>query len=191
LTRRRRFRYLLSRLDEIEEDPALAAGQAGKLSSGGPPHAGARGDVLRAGGAHRQVRGHQHPASGGIAVRRDRREVQRLHGIQLLAAELFRPPHQEQSLPLESVDDLLREAPLSVGVGRVLYIDANGIDISVAAEGHQRIAEADDFAAEGSAQHLAACPPDSLVTQIDVDSGFWLDGFMLGCSKLRCAQRLP
>jgi len=66
-----------------------------------------------------------------------------------------------------------------------LVIAPNEIDIVAATAGHQLISQADGFATTGTATYQSSCPGGSVVTQIHVDAGYWLDGFVLGCSRLR------
>ena len=66
-----------------------------------------------------------------------------------------------------------------------LVLSPNGVGVDAAAAGHQRISQADSFAIPGTASYESRCETGSVVTQIHVDSGFWLDGFVLGCSRLR------
>jgi hypothetical protein len=66
-----------------------------------------------------------------------------------------------------------------------LVVASNGIDIAAAAAGHLLIAQADSFGISGTVSYQSACQGGSVVTQIHLDSGFWLDGFVLGCSRLR------
>jgi hypothetical protein len=66
-----------------------------------------------------------------------------------------------------------------------LVLSPDGVDVDAAAAGHQRISQADSFAITGTASYESRCEAGSVVTQIHVDSGFWLDGFVLGCSRLR------
>jgi hypothetical protein len=66
-----------------------------------------------------------------------------------------------------------------------LVLSSNGVDVDAAAAGHQRISQADSFAIPGTAGYESRCEAGAVVTQIHVDSGFWLDGFVLGCSRLR------
>lgn len=68
-------------------------------------------------------------------------------------------------------------APLAVG--------ADGVAVIAAATGHQLISNADAFAAQGAESFRIACEGGTVVTQIQVHAGFWLDGFVLGCSGLR------
>jgi len=66
-----------------------------------------------------------------------------------------------------------------------LLLASDGSGVSAAVAGHQRISQADSFAIPGAASYESSCESGSVVTQIHVDSGFWLDGFVLGCSRLR------
>jgi hypothetical protein len=66
-----------------------------------------------------------------------------------------------------------------------LVIAPNGIDVSAALAGHQLISQADSFATVGSASYRSACAGGSVVSQLLIHSGFWLDGFVIGCSALR------
>jgi hypothetical protein len=66
-----------------------------------------------------------------------------------------------------------------------LVVAPNAVDIEAAAAGHQRISQADSFAIPGTASYDSSCEAGSVVTQIHIDSGFWLDGFVLGCARLR------
>jgi hypothetical protein len=66
-----------------------------------------------------------------------------------------------------------------------LVIAPNEIDIVAATAGHQLISQADGFATTGTATYQSSCQGGSVVTQIHVDAGYWLDGFVLGCSRLR------
>jgi hypothetical protein len=66
-----------------------------------------------------------------------------------------------------------------------LVVAPNGIDVSAADSGHQLISQADGFAAIGTDVYTAACEGGGVMTTILVHSGFWLDGFVLGCSNLR------
>jgi hypothetical protein len=66
-----------------------------------------------------------------------------------------------------------------------LELASNGIDIVAASSGHQFIAQADSFASVGSAAYRSSCEDGAVATQIQIDSGYWLDGFALGCSRLR------
>lgn len=66
-----------------------------------------------------------------------------------------------------------------------LVLSANGSTVVTGESGHQLISNADSFAASGSANYRSACAGGAVTTQIKVHSGFWLDGFVLGCSSLR------
>jgi len=71
---------------------------------------------------------------------------------------------------------VLECAPLALAV--------NGSDVTAAAEGHLLISRADSFAATGSAEYRSACEGGTALSQLLIHSGFWLDGFVLGCSSL-------
>jgi hypothetical protein len=66
-----------------------------------------------------------------------------------------------------------------------LVVAANGVDVGAADSGHQLIAQADSFAAPGAIDYRSSCDGGTVLTQIQVSAGFWLDGFVLGCSSLR------
>jgi hypothetical protein len=66
-----------------------------------------------------------------------------------------------------------------------LLVSADGSAVVAAEAGHQLISNADSFAASGSASYRSACTGGGVATQIKVHAGFWLDGFVLGCSSLR------
>ncbi len=57
-------------------------------------------------------------------------------------------------------------------------------EVVAQAEGHLLISRPDSFAASGSAQYRSACEGGSVLSQLLLHSGFWLDGFVLGCSTL-------
>jgi hypothetical protein len=65
-----------------------------------------------------------------------------------------------------------------------LVVADNGRDVTAAVEGHLLISRADSFAASGSANYRSACEGGTVLSQLLVHSGFWLDGFVLGCSNL-------
>jgi hypothetical protein len=65
-----------------------------------------------------------------------------------------------------------------------LVVASNGIDVVASESGHQLISHAESFAAGGSATYRSACEGGGVTTQIKVHAGFWLDGFVLGCSTL-------
>ena len=69
-----------------------------------------------------------------------------------------------------------------------LALAANGVDLGIAAAGHLLISQADNFAASGSATYRSSCAEGTAVTQMQLHSGFWLDGFVLGCSALRAPR---
>jgi hypothetical protein len=62
---------------------------------------------------------------------------------------------------------------------------SDGIDIIAAASGHQFISQADSFAVSGTDTYGSSCQGGSVMTQLLVHAGFWLDGFVVGCSSLR------
>jgi hypothetical protein len=66
-----------------------------------------------------------------------------------------------------------------------LVVALDGIGVIADVEGHQVVTRPDTFAASGSAVFFSSCSEGAVMTQIHVDAGFWLDGFMLGCSSLR------
>jgi hypothetical protein len=66
-----------------------------------------------------------------------------------------------------------------------LVVGPNGVDVTTDAAGHQLIARADSFAASGAESYNSACGGGSVITQLVLHAGFWLDGFVLGCSSLR------
>jgi hypothetical protein len=65
-----------------------------------------------------------------------------------------------------------------------LVVEPDGITVAAAELGRQLIARGDSFAAEGTADYAASCSGGAVTTQILVHAGFWLDGFVLGCSSL-------
>jgi hypothetical protein len=65
-----------------------------------------------------------------------------------------------------------------------LVVEPDGIGVSASELGRQLIARGDSFAAEGAADYGSSCPDGTVITQILVHAGFWLDGFVLGCSSL-------
>jgi hypothetical protein len=69
-----------------------------------------------------------------------------------------------------------------------LALAENGVDLGVAAAGHLLISQADNFSASGSDTYRSSCAEGNAVTQILLHSGFWLDGFVLGCSSLRAPR---
>ncbi|MEO8184251.1 MAG: hypothetical protein ABI895_35980 [Deltaproteobacteria bacterium] len=66
-----------------------------------------------------------------------------------------------------------------------LVIAPNDVDIAAATADHQLISQVDAFATSGTATYQSSCQDGSVVTQIHVDAGYWLDGFVLGCTRLR------
>lgn len=66
-----------------------------------------------------------------------------------------------------------------------LVIADNGVDVSAGADGHQLISRADSFSASGTDSYRSACEAGAVMTQLQLHAGFWLDGFVLGCSSLR------
>jgi hypothetical protein len=66
-----------------------------------------------------------------------------------------------------------------------LVVGPNGVDVVATSSGHQLISQADSFAASGDAAYRSICGGGSVTTQIQISAGFWLDGFVLGCSGLR------
>ena len=69
-----------------------------------------------------------------------------------------------------------------------LTLAANGVDLAVAAAGHLLISQADNFSASGSDTYRSSCAEGNAVTQLLLHSGYWLDGFVLGCSALRAPR---
>jgi hypothetical protein len=69
-----------------------------------------------------------------------------------------------------------------------LTLAPNGVDVAADAAGHQLISRADSFAADGAETYRSACEGGGVLTQMLVHAGFWLDGFVLGCSSLRSPQ---
>jgi hypothetical protein len=66
-----------------------------------------------------------------------------------------------------------------------LVVAPNGIDISASESDHQLLSHADSFAVSGAATYRSACEGGAVTTHIRLQAGFWLDGFVLGCSSLR------
>lgn len=89
----------------------------------------------------------------------------------------YDPPAADGSVTASIRSLTLECAPLAVA--------ENGTDVTAAAEGHLLIARPDSFAAPGPAQYRSACEGGSVLSQLLIHSGFWLDGFVLGCSALR------
>jgi len=88
----------------------------------------------------------------------------------------------DPTAPDSSTTDAIRSLVIECAP---LVIAPNGIDVSAAATGHQLISQADSFAAIGTASYRSACEGGSVATQFLIHSGFWLDGFVIGCSALR------
>jgi hypothetical protein len=65
-----------------------------------------------------------------------------------------------------------------------LVVATDGVGVGAADSGHQLIVQADSFTANGGATYHSFCAGGSVVTQFQVSAGFWLDGFVLGCSSL-------
>jgi hypothetical protein len=66
-----------------------------------------------------------------------------------------------------------------------LVVAPDGVAVTAAETGHQLISNADAFASPGVSSYRSACESGTVMTQIQVHAGFWLDGFVLGCSSLR------
>ena len=88
-------------------------------------------------------------------------------------------------------DPVAPDAPDTAAI-RSLFVEcapfvlsADGRTVVAGESGHQLISNADSFAASGSATYRSACAGGAVTTQIKVHAGFWLDGFVLGCSSLR------
>jgi hypothetical protein len=65
-----------------------------------------------------------------------------------------------------------------------LMVGPDGIQVSASDLGRQFITRADSFAADGTAEYASSCTGGAVTTQILVHAGFWLDGFVIGCSSL-------
>jgi hypothetical protein len=65
-----------------------------------------------------------------------------------------------------------------------LAVAADGSTVTAAVEGHLLISRADSFAASGIAEYRSSCEAGTVLSQLLLHSGFWLDGFVLGCSSL-------
>jgi hypothetical protein len=83
-------------------------------------------------------------------------------------------PDSTNTAAIRSV--VLECAPLVVG--------PDGIGVSASELGRQLITRDDSFAAEGAADYASSCAGGTVATQLLVHAGFWLDGFVLGCSSL-------
>jgi hypothetical protein len=66
-----------------------------------------------------------------------------------------------------------------------LLVDDTGLNVFAADSGHQVVLNLDSFAAEGTDNYDSSCGDGAVVTDVLVHSGYWLDGFELGCSSLR------
>lgn len=66
-----------------------------------------------------------------------------------------------------------------------LAIAPNGVDVVAAEADHQLVSHADSFAVSGGSTYRSVCEGGAVTTQVLVHAGFWLDGFVLGCSRLR------
>jgi hypothetical protein len=64
-----------------------------------------------------------------------------------------------------------------------LVVAPDGVAVVAGATGHQLITNS--FASPGASSYRSACDDGAVTTQIQVHAGFWLDGFLLGCSSLR------
>jgi hypothetical protein len=65
-----------------------------------------------------------------------------------------------------------------------LLLAQNGVDVVADESGHQFISNADAFSVGGDAAYRSSCEGGSVTTQLHLHAGFWLDGFVLGCSNL-------
>jgi hypothetical protein len=66
-----------------------------------------------------------------------------------------------------------------------LELAPDGIAVAASAAGHQLVSNADAFAAPGGESYRSACEGGTVTTLLQVHAGFWLDGFVVGCSSLR------
>jgi hypothetical protein len=66
-----------------------------------------------------------------------------------------------------------------------LTLAPNGTDVVASDSGHLLISNADSFAVAGTSPYRSVCAGGAVTTQVKVHAGFWLDGFVLGCSRLR------
>jgi hypothetical protein len=66
-----------------------------------------------------------------------------------------------------------------------LVAASSSVDVGAATSGHQFISQADSFAVEGTDIYQSSCQGGSVMTQLQVHAGYWLDGFVVGCSTLR------
>ena len=70
-----------------------------------------------------------------------------------------------------------------------LVVAESGVDVAADAGGHQLISRADSFSASGEEGYRSACDGGTVITELQLHAGFWLDGFVLGCAGLRSPQR--
>lgn len=66
-----------------------------------------------------------------------------------------------------------------------LVLVSDGVDVAADPTGHQLITRADSFSASGAESYRSSCEGGAVITQLLLHAGFWLDGFVLGCSSLR------
>lgn len=88
----------------------------------------------------------------------------------------YDPPAEDGSATASIRSLVLECAPLAVA--------SDGSEVAAVAEGHLLVSRPDSFSAPGPAQYRSACEGGSVLSQLLVHSGFWLDGFVLGCSQL-------
>ena len=119
---------------------------------------------VRTGSADRQVGCHRHPAGGGIGVRQVLEHLQRVHGIELRAAQLLRNPDLQQSIAVQRLDGRRRElafgvSELCLGIEqrneRLGLLGEDGTFGECVAERHA----ADPFVAVASSQRAYAGTP--------------------------------
>ena len=67
------------------------------------------------GRADRQVGGHRHPAGRGVGVRQVLEHLERVHGVELGAAQLLGNPQLQQAVAVQCVDGRGRQLALVVG----------------------------------------------------------------------------
>jgi hypothetical protein len=66
-----------------------------------------------------------------------------------------------------------------------LLVDDSGLNVFAADSGHTVVSNLDSFAADGTDDYASSCGGGAVVTAVLLHSGYWLDGFELGCSVLR------
>lgn len=66
-----------------------------------------------------------------------------------------------------------------------LFVADDGVVVAADTAGRQLISRADSFAGIGTDTYRSVCDGGTVITQFQIDAGFWLDGFVLGCSALR------